>query len=86
VSFDHWNRSPLTVLALLWALLWWLVSLIEFPAYLHDPTVPVWKPLILAGLPTAALLGWLMIELRTPNSSWRAMPQPASSAISTRPE
>jgi LytS/YehU family sensor histidine kinase len=53
------------VLALLWALLYLLVSLIEFPAYLHDPSVPVWKPLTLAGVPTAALLTWLMADLRS---------------------
>jgi Histidine kinase len=60
-----WNHSPLIPLTALWTTLWMLVSLIEFPAYLHDPAIPLWKPIVLAAVPTCTIILWLIFELRS---------------------
>jgi hypothetical protein len=60
-----WSHSPLIVLALLWAMLWTLISLVENTGYIHDPLVPVWQPLALIGVPTCVIVVWLWFELRS---------------------
>jgi hypothetical protein len=74
-----WNHSPLALLAVLWILVWILISLIESPWYLHDPAIALWQPIVLAALPICAITGWLIVELRSdrylnpplePSRSW----------------
>ncbi len=62
---QYWRRSPLLPLAVLWAVLWALVSLIEFPGYLHDHALPLWQPLVLAVVPAVTIVIWLVVELRS---------------------
>ena len=59
------NHSPLIVLAVLWATLWTLISLVENTGYIHDPLVPVWQPLALIGVPICVIVVWLWFELRS---------------------
>jgi hypothetical protein len=60
-----WSHSPLIVLAVLWATLWTLISLVENTGYIHDPLIPVWQPLALISLPTCVIAVWLWFELRS---------------------
>jgi two-component system LytT family sensor kinase len=60
-----WTHSPLIVLAVLWATLWTLISLVENTGYIHDPLIPVWQPLALISLPTGVIVVWLWFELRS---------------------
>ena len=64
-ALPPWRHSPLAALAALWTTLLFLVSLIEYPIYLHHPAVPIWKPLTLAAVPTSCSLLWLFVELRS---------------------
>jgi two-component system, LytTR family, sensor kinase len=59
------SHSPLVVLAVLWATLWTLISLSEISGYIHDPSVPVWQPLVLMFAPTCTIVVWLTFELRS---------------------
>jgi sensor histidine kinase YesM len=58
-------HSPLIALAALWATLWSLISLVEIPAYIHDPAIPWWQPFVLVLVPTGTVLLWLTLELRS---------------------
>lgn len=49
--------KTLLSLAVPWILLWLLVTLLEAPFYIHDPTRPLWQPLVLfASSAVAALI------------------------------
>jgi len=58
-------RSPLTVLAVLWAMLWILVSIAESAGYLHDPTIALWQPLMLIFILACTIGVWVGLELRS---------------------
>jgi hypothetical protein len=61
----HPGQTPLLFLAVMWAMLWVLVSVNESAAYLHDPSVPFWQPLALISILACTLAAWLTFELRT---------------------
>jgi Histidine kinase len=73
VTVDHANRgalpsrshSPFVALAVLWATLWTLISLDEITGYIHDPSIPVWQPLVLLSISTGTIVIWLWFELRS---------------------
>lgn len=58
------HHSPLLVLAVLWAMLWTLISIAESVSYLHDPSIPYWQPLVLISVLTITIAVWLTFELR----------------------
>ncbi len=70
---DHGNpdalmplrHSPLIVLAVLWAMLWTLISVAESAGYIHDPSIPYWQPLVLIAVPAITVAMWLTFELRS---------------------
>jgi signal transduction histidine kinase len=64
-AFESLSHSPLIVLAVLWATLWTLISIAECAGYIHDPTIPVWQPLVLISVPICTLAIWLAFELRS---------------------
>ena len=65
-SISSWGRLPLVPLAILWAFLWMLVSLIEIAArFLHDPAVPLWQPMVLTAISTCPMIVWLIVHLRS---------------------
>jgi len=60
------GRLLVLPLAVLWALLWTLTSIIEIAArFLHDPSIPLWQPLVLTAIPTCPMIVWLAIQLRS---------------------
>jgi two-component system, LytTR family, sensor kinase len=59
------SHSPLIVLGALWATLWTLISISENSGYIHDPSIPVWQPIILLSVSTGTIVIWLIIELRS---------------------
>jgi Histidine kinase len=64
-ALESLSHSPLLVLAVLWATLWALISMAECAGYIHDPSIPVWQPLILIAAPICTLVVWLTFELRS---------------------
>jgi hypothetical protein len=56
-------HSPLVVLAVLWAMLWTLVSIAGSASNFHDPSIPYWQPLALVATPTCTIAVWLVLEL-----------------------
>jgi two-component system, LytTR family, sensor kinase len=64
-ALGHPGQTPLLFLAVMWAMLWVLVSVIESAAYLHDPSVPFWQPLALICILACTLAAWLTFELRS---------------------
>jgi hypothetical protein len=61
-----WDHSTLVPLAILWALLWTLVSIVEIaPRFLHDPVIPLWQPVILTAISTCPMVVWLIVQLRS---------------------
>jgi two-component system LytT family sensor kinase len=65
-AFASLSHSPLLALAVLWATLWSLISIAECAGYIHDPSIPVWQPLVLISIPIGILAVWLAFELRSP--------------------
>jgi sensor histidine kinase YesM len=59
------SRPLLVPLAVLWATLWTLVSLIESAAYIHDASVPRWQPLTLILSLTCTITLWLVWEIHS---------------------
>ena len=59
------SHSPLIVLAVLWAMLWTLITIAESAGYIHDPTIPYWQPLVLISVLTITIAVWLTFELRS---------------------
>jgi two-component system, LytTR family, sensor kinase len=59
------SRSLLVPLAVLWATLWVLVSLIESAGYIHDASVPRWQPLTLVLSLAVTITFWLVWEIRS---------------------
>jgi Histidine kinase len=59
------THSPLIVLGVLWAILWTLISISENSAYIHDPSIPVWQPVVLLSVSTGTIVIWLILELRS---------------------
>jgi hypothetical protein len=57
------SRSLLVPLAVLWATLWVLISVIESATYIHDPSIPRWQPLTLILSLTGTITGWLTWEI-----------------------
>jgi two-component system LytT family sensor kinase len=64
-SSTTWRRSPLPPLAVLWATLWTLVTVIESSYYIHTPSIPRWQPLVLILSVTCTLAIWLTFEIRS---------------------
>lgn len=64
-ALGHPGQTPLLFLAVMWAMLWVLVSVNESAAYLHDPSVPFWQPLALISILACTLAAWLTFELRS---------------------
>jgi two-component system LytT family sensor kinase len=64
-ALESLSHSPLIVLAVLWATLWTLVSIVDFAGYVHDPSIPVWQPLVLISAPICTIAVWLGFELRS---------------------
>jgi two-component system LytT family sensor kinase len=64
-KYGSLTRSPLTVLAVLWALLWILLSIVESAGYLHDPSIPHWQPLLLISILACTIGVWVSLELRS---------------------
>jgi hypothetical protein len=60
-----WSRSPLVLLAALWATLWTLISMIECAGYIHNPSIPRWQPITLVLSLACTILVWLMFDLRS---------------------
>jgi hypothetical protein len=59
------SHSPLLALAVLWATLWTVISSSEISGYIHDPSIPVWQPLVLLSASTGTIVIWLWFELRS---------------------
>lgn len=59
------SHSPLIILAVLWAMLWTLLSIAESAGYFHDPSIPDWQPLVLISVLTCTIAVWLAFELRS---------------------
>jgi two-component system, LytTR family, sensor kinase len=57
------SHSPLITLAVLWATLWTVISISDITGYLHDPSIPVWQPLVLLSVSTCTIAIWLWFEL-----------------------
>jgi two-component system, LytTR family, sensor kinase len=64
-ALGHPGQTPLLFLAVMWAMLWVLVSVNETAAYLHDPSIPFWQPLALISILACTLAAWLAFELRS---------------------
>jgi Histidine kinase len=60
-----WHSSPLVPLAALWATLWTLISIIESAGYIHNPAIPLWRPVTLILSLTCTILIWVTFELRS---------------------
>jgi sensor histidine kinase YesM len=59
------SRSLLVPLAVLWATLWALVSLIESAGYIHDASIPRWQPVTLILSMTGTITLWLVWEIHS---------------------
>ncbi len=64
-TLGHPSQSPLLFLAVMWAMLWVLVSVAESTTELHDPSVPSWQPLAIVSVLAGTLAVWLTFELRS---------------------
>jgi signal transduction histidine kinase len=71
-----WRTLHVTIISVLWILLWILVTLIEIAPSIHDPRVPLWQPIATVLVPAALVTAWLSWEIRSPVFERRALNPP----------
>lgn len=73
-----WRTLHVTIISVLWILLWIVVTLIEIAPAIHDPRVPLWQPLVTVLIPIVVVTGWLIWEIRSPQFDLPALNPPSS--------
>ena len=73
----NWRTVHVALLAVLWVLLWVLLTLVEIAGYMHDPRVPLWQPIVLVTVPTALITAWVTWEIRSTRYERPAIDSPA---------
>lgn len=64
-SLRAWTRSPLLTQGAVWVVLWTLLAFVEVQGYVHSPWIPMWQPAALVGVSAAAVIVWMLLELRS---------------------
>ena len=65
------------MLAVVWLVLWTLVSMLEFTGYIHDPRSPWWQWVVLVAISTTIVGTWLAFDVHSVRTQRPSLLRPA---------